>query len=220
MCVICSSSLRLEVDGALQSGLSMNEVSRRFDLNRFSVQKHARECLALRYDQPAEERKLADAARKRHEGRLEDALESARKLEATATAKGDTETAIRATREISKILALMDRAVAKQTVPMTATKKQDMRPRNWVQVGIFPEDCDPEFAHRFGGVVKGSPEYLEWERSLPRGALNCIWEIKWQTSNISALDRPMPAPDTDPGPDAVAKSDAPDQVAVEPEGTE
>ena len=66
MCVVCRSPERLEIDGALSSGLSMNECERRFGLTRVAIQRHGRRCLELKYD--VTESKMATLKRRRLSG--------------------------------------------------------------------------------------------------------------------------------------------------------
>jgi len=190
-CPVCRSEARLEINGALESGeLSQNEIARRFSLSRISVQRHARSCLKLEYSQSAEEQKLRDIALQKHEGRLTDALESARAWEKRSAEKGDQVSEWRAKKEVSKILVLMDRAVKKQTPRVTATSKTGYRG----PVRILP----PEKAD-FESVGLGelwdnffSPAAMKGrgdrQRDIPQDAPTVRFSIEWRRGEIENAD--------------------------------
>jgi hypothetical protein len=201
-CPICKSEARLEVNAGLKSGeLSQNEIARRFGISRASLQRHAKVCLKLSYAVSDEERKLAETRRRRQEGRLEDALNLAKKMLAAAEGKGDQVSAWRWGKEVSKLLTLLDRAAKKETRAAVAGKAQaDFTNAFWDHVTIFPADCDLTFVSRFGGLREGSAEATEHEAALPKDRPVIRFRIRWHERCVSEIDRPMAAPEPESGP--------------------
>jgi len=188
-CRICKSAERLEITGALEDGLTMNEVARRFGLPRILVQRHAKKCLELSYKPSEEARRLTDFGLKRQAGRLEAALKAANKMEEMAIAKGDTVAQYRAQKNAASILALMEKQTRK-TLPSVARQSrasvrglgaQGAREADFV---VFPEGTDETIARVFGGRVHKNQFQVAYEKSLPADAPVVTWRIEWVDSEI------------------------------------
>lgn len=151
----------MEAEAAQASGLSQNEVCRRFSLERKQWGIHLRECCGVRRrGSTSEERRLADIARKKLAGKFDDAIAAAEELKRRAAEKGNQILEYRMGKEIRLML---DR----QAQQLGAPKPEITLPKNGqgyqgsYRVGdtvLFPEDTDPLIVARYGGRITGKSE--------------------------------------------------------------
>ena len=189
MCVVCRSPERLEIDGALSSGLSMNECARRFGLTRVSIQRHSRRCLELKYD--VTESKMATLKRRRLSGQLETALDFAKRAQAAADAKGDQVSSWRFGKEISKILSLIN-AAAKKAAPRAVIKNGQAQAdlRNARVIFELPPDTDPLIRERYGRPRKRFRDVDDAENTGPIVKLAIQW-LRPPVLNPHCYERPV-----------------------------
>ncbi len=217
-CSICKLPVRLEVNAAIEGGLSLNEISRRFGLARATVQRHSKNCLNRQQRLDAEARAEIEFKRAEMEGNLETALKVAKYVRSKAIESGDLKAILRANNQLNRVLGMMGRTIPKMKeagTTITTSSSRYIAPGG-IRFGEieWPVGTDPELIEAFGGRVES-----DREKRLPADAPKIRVRIQWQDDEPSEIDRPLATdPEADPGPDELAQVDGPDSLTTEPEG--
>jgi hypothetical protein len=174
-CGICKDErLAAEVRARAAAGESWRGIAAAVDRNRSMVWRHLGKCLRLR---PGINDPLVRVKRERLNRNLDKALERATALRDKAVERGDTLLEFRASREVSKLLALQTRNAPKVAqVPVDLEVATD----RWARGASFAVSGLDDF---FGATAERHPWLFDTKHSKDAG-VNITLEICFYTRQL------------------------------------